>query len=562
MPNRVLQTNEQLRQALDIEEAESRKLERQLKECQNRIISLQDSHHLLEQRYDGQQDQLDRVLKELKETKKTKNEMETTLSQELVHHMNEKEKWLDKEAELSEKLEMLKSALDAQSIKSKEQATALSEAQSAQTKLDQMTNGSKVPATAAAVADPKLDKKSVKELAAANKTIERLRGELEMVHQQMEMVSKEYALRHDTVKKEVEQLRGLNSRLQEENEGFQVLLAQKTVLGGFSSLADELEDRDGDSEQDEEDSVARNRHSTGSDSLEPNQSQDQKDDDAEDENSRDIKKRIYDLEFETRALKNHNKALKLSLERLVQRLLEYREFEAVVHDEQKVPQRSLSLFHERVSHKHSGSISIPQYAYYNQQGGAPVPPPKDGTGGSPVLTGSPQKLPRRRMHAHSPSVQSIQSVSSVASSMMHRFRPIRSPVAWNNMILANGGHANSIDTNVNGSDGVGTGGSGQGPVLMSATSMLSDVSSDGGSSATSAASNNHDTQDTQHLEHLLNDSSPIISRRTTSSQKKLRPLRLVSPENGLSNPGGASQALPSAGSASSGGSSSWGLGLY
>lgn len=598
MTTRTLQGTEQLRQALQIEEAESRKLEVQLRECQNRFDSLQTSHTQLEHRYDSQQEQLGKIQTELKQLKKSKNEMETILSEELVHHMNEKEKWLDKESEYTEKISALKNALDAQTIKSKEQEQAISEAQ-AQVRASSA-------AAAAAANDPKLEKKSTKDLAAANKTIERLRGELDMVHQQMEMVSKEYALRHDTVKKEAEQLKGLNSRLQEENEGFQVLLAQKTVLGGFATLADELNSNTDDDETDE----IKDQSST-SDPTSPNSKDDLK----------ALKKRVYDLEFETRSLNNNNRALKLSLERLVQRLLEYREFEAVVHDEQKVPQRSLSLFHERVSHRPHASMSSnspysPQshfqyppsshsqsYQPGSQSQSGPPPTPVKDTGGPGLGSGS-QKLPRRRnCHAHSPSVQSVQSVSSMTSSLMQRFRPVRNPTAWNNMLLGGGGGSQQqpgdLDSGRPHSLHI------QSPNLPNSasttsgmSSIASDASSDGVSSATSSASMGipaangslNGVHETEQLESLINDAAPIITRRTTSSQKKLRPLRLASSDNVLDvlSSGSATNAgntntstyahtlqpstsgipppLHSAGSGSSSGSTSgstsWGLGLY
>ena len=119
----------------------------------------------------------------------------------------------------------------------------------------------------------------------------------------------------------------------EENEGFQLLLAQKTVLGAFS-LADELE---------------KNSEHV----LEYEQDEDQTNDDDDED-----KKPIYGLEFEVKSLQNYNKALKLSLERLVYRLLEFKDFEKIAQDCQETNPRSVSLFSSRVQNEINGSRRI------------------------------------------------------------------------------------------------------------------------------------------------------------------------------------------------------------
>lgn len=374
-------------------------------------------------------------------------------------------------------------------------------------------------------------------LAVKDKIIDRLKNELEQLRQQTELVSREYTIRHNQIEGELQHQKTLVGRLMEENEGFQYLLAEKAILGGFASDAEDkdsddneyITQNDGDDksinnrnsivEVDEEDedeekktsetspnkpyssrshrthrntiTSAKEIHTSNSlaDELErmsmESQEDSSSDDDGDEEkngggsqtHSMDRKKRVYNLEFEVRSLRNHNKALSLSLERLVQRLLEFKQFEQEVETSTmsgSINAQAISQFQTRVasnngkspqtlhfptgnhplSHIASNNGSNPHLysissnnSYHgsinnnNGSSGGSGMGKLQGNGGAGGLD-----IPKRSRHGHKDSVSSTTSSlyqfnlpSSSTNVGPRGGRHFKSPAFWNNMLMANSG---------------------------------------------------------------------------------------------------------------------------
>lgn len=123
-----------------------------------------------------------------------------------------------------------------------------------------------------------------------------------------ELLKSELIARHEQIKNQLDQTEQVNSRLQEENEALQLLVAEKTITGETLDLefGATLEQELGNS-----DLVTHNKK----------------------------------LKFDLRVANDYNQALRVSLESLVQRLLEDKEFSSAM--ETSIGYRKVSEFCER-----------------------------------------------------------------------------------------------------------------------------------------------------------------------------------------------------------------------
>lgn len=380
--------------------------------------------------------------------------------------------------------------------------------------------------------------------------------ELEQLKQQTELVSREYTLRHNQIEGELSQQKTLVSKLMEENEGFQYLLAEKAILGGFASDA---EDSDGDEHMhfkrhynyhkkraqsssekstsskqgDTKESNTRNDGTltrSESKSLQTNNSLAEEleqlsiNEEAieEEELGEDLdesaKKKLYDLEFEVRSLRNHNKALSTSLERLVHRLLEFKQFEQEVETSTmsgSINAASISQFQTRVA---SSSDSMRSNSVGSRGFNGFLPTSATSGSGYASNDGSSSQLnlhpvsSNSSSHGHTiiggvPTSKRTRhgtrdSVSSTTSSLAKHSRPIKNSSLWNNMLLGGSSGVNSVGN-------FGHAAAGSRMSIMSSTSLTftPGMSSLGVSSPTTSV---------MHL-GLDGDTSPSSSGSTTGS---------------------------------------------
>jgi hypothetical protein len=504
--NTLLTSNERLKSALEFEEMETQKLEKDVREYKTKLDNALTVQSQLEEDLVRRDKQVTGIQFELKELRRAKNELETTLSQEVVNHMNEKERWLDREAEFQEKIEALKSSWDQAMLPPVPPPKEV-------TKKPTLTFSHSSTVTSTTNASNKATANN-----NHNKTIERLRGELDMCHQQMETVSREYSLSYDKVKKEMEQVQSLNARLMEENEGFQLLLAEKTIMGGFS-LEDELN-------RSEEQSVPSEMDSLEAEIKTECESA------AENDLAFQDKTRLYELEFENKSLQNHNRALRGSLERLVQRLLEYREFEKIVQEHNVISRRSISTFHERVVATTSPS---------SQTGSLDMPKIRKGA----LRSGY-------QGHGHSnsnPLFQMNPPPTSMGLGPRAYRGTIKASYTWSSMLFNNSAVSPTKDSSVR---SVSLGVDDALPSTSPSTSASCAASFSSSSSSTVSTigptSISSMTSDEQ-LRNIIDEAPPLHQPtiRSIKSQKTLRPLKLLSPTATDVPP-----PLPSASSTSSG----------
>jgi hypothetical protein len=455
----LIASNESLQKALEFEEMESQQLERQVKEQRSKLDSALLEQSRLEQDMVERDKTILRLQQELKQTKRSKHDLENQLSQEQMHYINEKQEWLDKEAEYEKKIQQLHEH-GPPTPPLKDYPTPTSPPQ-------QQHN--KAP-------PPQPQPQPQGNNSVSQKVADRMKNELDVVKQQLELVSKEYSLRHEKLRDEADELRKLNERLMEENQGFQVLLAQKAVKGEFN-LADELAnakaEEDQEQQQDEE------------------QAEDDKTD--EDEEKRDLRKRVYKLEFEVKSVQNHNRALKLSLERLVKRLLEYRDFEKVVEtNDTQITPRTISLFHNRISstqaHKPRSSSSTLH-----------VPKHRTTPSENPPMTPT------------SPNGNSTYQFPRSAN------RALKPPSTWSSMIFSNSSSTTLTNNQQNGQQ--------SNTPNSPASSIDTSTKSSASSSIDSITTGDDDVDIKSIISDQFNHSN--LRRPSTNGQKRLRPLKLI-----------------------------------
>lgn len=540
---------------------------------------------------------------QLKDLRKSKHGLEEALSQEQMTYINEKQQWLDKEAESEATIVKLKEELAGnKGKKDPEQQQQLAPAQSAAASVmgafsfpkfgrakdmsietAQHPEGSPTASTFTRGHSRLLSIGSLKETVASpststastaaatkekDKTIERLKNELEQVQQQTEMVSREYSLRHEKIELELTQTKAMVSRLMEENEGFQFLLAEKAILGGFAASNDMSDSTTT--------TITTNANATNT-TNDHTINDDTKDDDDNDDAATaieqaappphttpgELKKRIFELEFETKSVRNHNKALTLSLERLVQRLLEYKDFERVVETQGmsgNINTKTIGSFQARMGStasqgmgvgggqrstnlvgRHPGDRSsvMSDMGYFGASGGG-----GGSSSGSSTLAGGERK-------GHGRNRGSMSSLMSLPPNAVGgRPRPIKNPATWNNLLLGGSG-GGGAGTAEGLDDGILTSGSLAGSGGASGTTTVVDrnssiVSSSNASSASPLASpipfrpdspavssvssleEHHQQQQQQHslAAALVGAADELMRRPSTSGQKKLRPLTM------------------------------------
>lgn len=548
----VIAANDALKQALEFEEMETQRLERLVKEQRSSIDIAHANQTRLEMEVENHNNTIAHLQAELKHAKRARQDAENQLSVEQMTNINEKQQWLDKETEYQRTIARLKNALtEKEAAGSNNNTDTTDYTDKSDMHLSQTPRRTPSPALLTAtksVTPPSASSASTssshheqekssyffQKKDHSQATIDRLTNELTMVKQQLELVSKEYALRHEKVKEEMEQVKLLNSRLMDENEGFQVVLAQKTVMGELS-LADELAAVEFDTNSDNGRTSASEEPEGRDEDSEPKAEVDPKHSDVVEPESTNEKatnssKKLYELEFEVRSLQNHNRALKLSMERLVKRLLEFEEFERVVEDSNpNITQRSLSLFHRRVSHQR------PQMANNRRTFSA-------------ASQGSEIKSPRidvaKRQGTHSyigtgtssntasgaNSLFNFGAVGGVSTGVRSINRLVKPPSTWSSIIFnpSTASTASSVITTTNGE--------------CSPSSTASGSGATGSAESTWSASSIDIDGDESFLS-MVSDQSNSTKRACTPSQKTLRPLRLGS-VGSLSNDNGSTDQLP------------------
>ncbi|KAF5101572.1 hypothetical protein D0Z00_000847 [Geotrichum galactomycetum] len=457
---------EKLRQELDFEQSENQILSRQLNDTKLKLSAALNVQSQLELDLVDMTKQVAILQGQVKDLKKSKNQLENELSREQMNYINEKQQWLDKEAKTEVVVDNLRSELSKATAANPSLPSTPSSFSfpgtfsSASTATTAATSTTSSTSSSGGFGHRRL--LSITSLSsnrsnnnntnsADSKTVEKLKSELEQARQQADFVSKEYTARFDQIETELQHSKAQVARLIEENEGFQFLLVEKAILSGL------------DEETEETDQLCE-----------------------EDKRS---------LESEVKLTKSHNKALTTSLERLIQRLLESKDFERTLEENTmsgNINAKTLSAFSSRVlgNNNQSNSTSSSSRPAFN-----------------------------RGHHSGRGSVSSMFSISSGLR---------RNPSVWTSLILG-AGATGAADDHHSVSDGTTTTDSvnssrPNSPVangLMSSDSSISSIDTTTLVNSPTAASGG-----ANQLNALLNGS--VVARRpSTTSQKKLRPLTMA-----------------------------------
>lgn len=454
---------EQLRQELDFEQSENQILSRKLNDTIMKLTSALKVQSQLELDLVDMTKEVAILQGQVKDLKKSKNQLENELSKEQMNYINEKQEWLDKEAKSEEIVKNLRSELSKvtasnpslpstpSSFSFPSTFSSSSTTATVATSTTQSTSSSSGFGHRRLLSITSLSSKSSNNNSSDSKAVEKLKSELEQARQQADFVSKEYTLRFDQIETELMQSKNQVSRLIEENEGYQFLLVEKAILSGFNEETAE------DGELSEE----------GKQSL----------------------------EADYKTTQSYNKALTTSLERLIQRLLENKDFERMLEENTmsgNINAKTLSAFSSRViaSNNQSSSNSSSSRSGFN-----------------------------RGHHSGRGSVSSMFSTSSGLR---------RNPSVWTSVILGATNGA-TTDDHQSVSDGTTTTNSvnssrPNSPVangLISSDSSISSIDTTTLVNSPTAASSG-----ASQLNALINGS--LVTRRpSTTSQKKLRPLTMA-----------------------------------
>lgn len=257
---------------------ENQSLQRQVQEYRKKLDSALQLQTQLEMNVVDLAKQVDGLQVQVKDLRKSKHQLETELSQEQMTNMNEKlrqQEWSEKEAESKQLVHQLKSEVSKLKHSLEEQQLHEAALLSSMAPLPMVPQAHLAPLrkTHSRNLSNSSTTSSLKTDSAQHrdKTVDKLRGELEMVQQQTEVISREYALRHSQLENKLKHTNSIVDRLRQENKGFQAQLAERIIL----------DDNDDDEDQDPE-----------------------------------------------------SRPLKLIVERLIERLLEFRQFEKMVEVDQ------------------------------------------------------------------------------------------------------------------------------------------------------------------------------------------------------------------------------------
>lgn len=217
---------------------ENESLHRQLQESRKKLDSAIELQAQLEMDVVKLAKQVGVLEGQVTDLRKTNHRLENDLSQEQMTNMNEKlqqQVWVNKEAEsektisqLRSEVSNLKHSLEEQQLHEASLLSSLAPPQFpthtllTPPNMGHRRNGS--VASSSTVSSFKSD------IGKERTTVDKLKNELDMVQQQTEMMSREYAMRNHKIENDLQETKNLVNRLIEENEGFQIELAERIIV--------------------------------------------------------------------------------------------------------------------------------------------------------------------------------------------------------------------------------------------------------------------------------------------------------------------------------------------
>ncbi|ESZ91511.1 hypothetical protein SBOR_8109 [Sclerotinia borealis F-4128] len=357
-----------LKERLRKTETTSEQFQKQAQVLQSRFDEALQDQGKLEDRLHENEEKLETLLNEKRDALRQKREMESIYEAERSSMTKEREEMGNREEEMQTIIQRLKDSLSQRSSSDEE------------SRLSRRSNNSSPNVESGQFAPPSGlnrsdSRNNSKLLLQKDRLIESLR--LELAEAQIKMVESENmgGGRMQEVEKLLLEARMTNARLMEDNESFQLLLQEKTLNGDFSK--DHFEYMGSSSNADALNALEGRGRSPGA-SLADELSELN---DTEGENDQ-----YRRLEGELKTAKDQNKALTLYINKIIERLLQHQDFEAILDSDFK-----------------PGDIKGPA----NKDKDLPPPPPKEQASGTSIL----QRAKTVAMGSRKPRPQSVMPIS-------------------------------------------------------------------------------------------------------------------------------------------------------
>ncbi|KAL7623466.1 hypothetical protein AAE478_007148 [Parahypoxylon ruwenzoriense] len=312
---------EDLKERLQKADATSEQYRKQAEVLQSRLDDALKEQAKLEERVHESEEQIEVLRNEKREAARQMREMEAIYEAERSSMMKEKEEMANREEEMQAVINRLKETLNQRNADDEYRPTRQSNNTS-----PSVDSGNFAPPSSVQRSDSRNNSKL---LLQKDKLIESLR--LELAEAQIKLVETENqgGGRLHEVERLLMEARMANARLMEDNESYQLLLQEKTLHGDFGKgdfsymnvpanqeALNALEGRSNAGDRPSTppaSSLADELGAIGDESPKA----------GEDENTRR-------LEAELRAIKDQNKALTLYINKIIERLLQHREFEHIL----------------------------------------------------------------------------------------------------------------------------------------------------------------------------------------------------------------------------------------
>ncbi|KKF95923.1 hypothetical protein CFIMG_002804RAa [Ceratocystis fimbriata CBS 114723] len=376
-----------LKARLSKSEAETDQYRKEALVLETRLKDSNIEHAKLEERLHEYEEQIESLSNSKRETARQMREMEAIYEAERSSMTKEKEEMANREEEMQAVIQRLKDSLsqrlnddEFRSSRNNSNATSPTE------------GGSFAPPSSIQRSDSRNNSKI---LLQKDKLIESLRLELAEITIKLAEAENQGGGRLQEVERMLMEARMTNARLMEDNESYQLLLQEKTLNGDFAktdfSYMNGRNSVDGDSRPlpaNEDTLAALEGRSVTSGTTLADELGDASDDEESDRRHVNEHDDAYRrIESELRNAKDQNKALTLYINKIIERLLQHQEFEAILDQS-------------------SDSASI------NTNKELPPPPPGAGTGAG---TGWLQRT--KSLMSNSNTAPNLSSVSNSANSV-------------------------------------------------------------------------------------------------------------------------------------------------
>ncbi|KAF8464410.1 hypothetical protein BDZ91DRAFT_795643 [Kalaharituber pfeilii] len=308
----------------------------QMKSLQTRMEEAIEEASKMEELLHSKDEVIEQLQNQEKDIQRSKREQENIYDAERMAWNQEKEELAEKEVELNTTIQRLKESLaQAQKERSVEEISSGHSRRMSIAGEYQQEDGVQFapPSSSGSRTPPRNGSNNL--LFQKDKIIQQLR--LELAEAQIKVAEADHmgGSRVHDLEKTLMEVRMDNAKLMEENESFQLLLSQATLNGEFSRsdfMTNAFSDNpvgDGDEQDSDHDHPRRRkdmsrRNSVGLGSCLAHELEDLEDaEEAEHEHQRK-------LEAEIKSLKDHNKVMTIYINQILERLLEHKDFEAIL----------------------------------------------------------------------------------------------------------------------------------------------------------------------------------------------------------------------------------------